>query len=80
LLAADRWHSLLLEGRVNGDSIHYESFTIDGETQELGIDVALAADAGQEDRVAVGVQLDGNARQDRYELQLDELNVVVREE
>jgi serine/threonine protein kinase len=78
-LAPDRWHDLRLEGKAEEDAVDYLRFTIDGKSHELGVRVPAHREAGQEDRVAVGIQLDGNSQQDPYELQLADVDLVIHE-
>lgn len=78
-LAPDRWHTLRLEGQTENGVVRYLRFTIDGQTHELGIEIPAKSDPGQEDRAAVGIQLDGNVQQDPYELLLDDVDLVIGE-
>jgi serine/threonine protein kinase len=80
MLEGDRWHSLRLEGVARGDQTLYQFFTLDGRTHDLGIAVPATAEPDQPDKVAVGVQLDGNSQQDPFEVHLDKVSLRIDSE
>ena len=77
VLEAGQWHTLRLEGVSRGHQTLYQRLTVNGQTHELGIEVFAVEEADQPDRVAVGVQLDGNSQQDTYEVHLDRVSLIV---
>jgi hypothetical protein len=73
-LLGEQWHILTLEGYIRGGLVQYQSFTIDSKTYNLGFAVAPAVAKGEEDRLAVGIQLDGNATQKPYDVFIDKVS------
>lgn len=73
-LDADEWHTLQLEGSTNGINVYYNSFTIDNQTYVLNFSTARVKTPGETDRLAIAVQLDGNAEQTPYDLFIDKVN------
>jgi hypothetical protein len=78
-VSGDQWHTLKLEGEIlhSGPTdtvgkVHYLRFTFDGQVHSLAnLTVDPAPAPGEEDRLAVAVQLDGNATQTPFEVFLD---------
>jgi hypothetical protein len=75
-LAADTWHSLELHGEIVQGQVHYTAFEINGAWHVLDKTVAPAVDTFKDDRLAVGVQLDGNSTETPYTVHLDEISIV----
>ncbi len=73
-LEGDKWHALKLEGSTNGVDVHYKSFTIDNQTYDLNFTTARVSDPGEADRLAIAIQLDGNANQTPYDVFIDKVN------
>src|SRR5574341_562969 len=73
-LEGDKWHTLQLEGSTNGIEVHYKSFTIDNQTHDLNFSTARVNTPGEMDRLAIAVQLDGNAHQTPYDVFIDQVN------
>ena len=59
---------------TNGIEVHYKSFTIDNQTYELNFSTARVNTPGEIDRLAIAVQLDGNAYQTPYDVFIDKVN------
>jgi uncharacterized protein (TIGR03437 family) len=75
-LAGETWHTLTLEGEISNGQVYYRRFKIDGRCHPLDITVAPALTPGEADRLAVAVQLDGNAQASPYALYLDQVAFV----
>lgn len=73
-LESDQWHTLQLKGSTNGIAVYYESFTIDNQTFDLNYSTARVNTPGEIDRLAVAIQLDGNANQTPYDVFIDQVN------
>jgi uncharacterized repeat protein (TIGR01451 family) len=78
MLESDRWHPLSVEGEIVNGQVHYRKFTIDGQEHSLDVTVAPASAPAEPDRLAVGVQLDGNSVEAPYEVYLDKVNFLRR--
>lgn len=78
-LSAQHWHSLELWGHATTDTTYYERFVIDGFEHPLGFEVPVLADPDpriiEPDRLAVAVQVDGNAAEDQYTMVVDQLDL-----
>ena len=63
-LEGGQWHELTIVGQIMNGQVHYERFVIDRQVYVLDITVAPvpATDYVRDDRLAIGVQLDGNFR------------------
>jgi beta-glucanase (GH16 family) len=59
-LSGEDWHTLILEGEILAEQVHYLSFTIDEQAYPMDITVEPAIATGVPDKLAIGVQLDGN--------------------
>jgi hypothetical protein len=75
-LGGQTWHTLTLAGAIADGHAHYMGFTIDGEQHPLDIDVAPIHTPGETDRLAVAIQLDGNAFQTPYDVIVDQVSLV----
>jgi hypothetical protein len=69
------WHELRFSGSVDGDSVRYESLSLDGEDAPVRLSVPTAAAPDASDYLAVAVQLDGNFRSDPYDLYIRDLSL-----
>ena len=75
-LTGETWHTLTLTGEIVNDEVHYQSFVIDQNSYSLDIAVPAAEAPDEPDRLAVAVQLDGNAAQTPYEVFIDQVSFV----
>ena len=73
------WHTLVLEGGIFNGQLHYHRFTFDNTTFPLDIVTSPAIAAGEPDKLAVAVQLDGNYQEDAYEVFIDDLSLITAE-
>jgi hypothetical protein len=73
-LEGDKWHTVQLEGSTNGIEVHYKNFTIDNQTYELNFSTARVNTPGEVNRLAIAIQLDGNANQTPYDVFIDKVN------
>lgn len=73
-LEGDKWHTFQLEGSTNGIEVHYKSFAIDNQTYELNYSTARVNTPGEIDRLAIAIQLDGNAYETPYDVFIDKVN------
>jgi len=73
-LESDKWHTFQLEGSTNGIAVYYNRFTIDNQTFDLNYSTARVNTPGEVDRLAVAIQLDGNANQTPYDVFIDKVN------
>ncbi len=78
-LQSGKWYSLELEGEiVNNNDVLYKRFkVIDdqlvGQDRILNITVPSAYVPAESDRLAVGIQLDGNSTEDPYDVYVDKV-------
>lgn len=77
-LSGETWHRLLLEGSIQDGQVHYQQFAVDDVLFPLGLTVAPAAASGQTDRLAVAIQLDGNAFETPWETVIDTVTLSYR--
>jgi hypothetical protein len=70
-LSHDDWHTMVLEGRLRKGNVCYENLVIDGVTNPVNAAVGPVAVGREEDRLAIGVQLDANANGDAYDVVVD---------
>jgi hypothetical protein len=54
--------------------VHYQRFSIDGNQHILDLTVPPVSTSGQSDRLAIAVQLDGNATQSPYDVFVDQVD------
>ena len=67
------WHTLELEGRIKKSEVFYENVTLDGARHPIGVAVPPMKVGREEDRMAIGVQLDGNGMADAYDVVVDKV-------
>jgi len=73
-LAGQQWHSLIMEGKSNNkEQLQYTNFMIDTSSHALDITVEPTTISGEPDRLAIAVQLDGNATQSPYDVYVDQV-------
>ena len=73
-LEGDKWHTLQLEGTTAGNQVRYQKLTIDNQTYDLNFTTARVSTPGEVDRLAIAIQLDGNANQTPYDVYIDKVN------
>jgi hypothetical protein len=78
LLAGNTWHTFELAGEIVNGQAHYRRFAIDAQEYLLDQVVAPAIEPGSPDRLAVAVQVDGNATATPYDLFIDQVDFVSR--
>jgi hypothetical protein len=74
-LSANAFHSLTIKGEIRNGFAHYRSFSIDGADHVLDFDAPPGAAPGVADKLAVAVQLDGNATETPYDVYLDRVSL-----
>jgi hypothetical protein len=77
--ASEQIQPFALRGEIVDDQVHYTRFTIsngnvDAESHILDITVAPASAPSESDRLALAVQLDGNAQETPYDFYLDRVH------
>lgn len=77
-LEAQRWHTFTMKGAIQNGLIYYESFAIDSRDHDLNLFVPPISTAGEVDRLAVAVQLDGNANQTPFDVYVDKVTFLVK--
>jgi uncharacterized protein YifN (PemK superfamily) len=77
-LEGQQWHTITLKGTIQNEQVHYESFIIDNRSHELNISVLPYSTPNEVDRLAVAVQLHGNANQTPYDVFIDNMTFVVK--
>lgn len=77
-LEGQQWHTITLKGSIQNEQVYYESFIIDNRNHELNISVLPYPTPNEVDRLAVAVQLDGNANQTPYDVFIDNMTFVVK--
>jgi len=77
-LEGEKWHTLTLEGDIVNDQVHYKSFSIDNSTHSLDYTLLPATESNEPDRLAVAVQVDGNAEETPYNLFIDNVNFTIQ--
>lgn len=76
-LSASAWHTLDLYGTIVNGQVHYQTFRCDNRIVNLQqYTFPLVSSSGE--KLAVGVQLDGNAYQHSYPLYLDAVSLESR--
>lgn len=73
-LTGETWHTLSMSGEIRKGKTHYTSFTVDGNCHALDLTARAVTTTGEPDRLAVGIQLDGNQDKSPYELIVDQVN------
>jgi hypothetical protein len=73
-LEANQPYTLTLEGAIVGGQVHYQRFAVDGEQYPLDLTVPPVSTPGESDRLAIAVQLDGNATQSPYDVFVDHVH------
>jgi hypothetical protein len=71
------WHEMRFSGSVDGDSVRYESLSLDGKDAPIRLSVPMAAVPDVSDYLAVAVQLDGNFRSDPYDLYIGDASLLI---
>src|SRR5205814_744004 len=74
LLAGNTWHRFELAGEIVNGQAHYRRFAIDSHEYQLTQVADPAIEPGSPDRLAVAVQLDGNATETPYDLLIDQVH------
>lgn len=72
-LSPGEWHTLVLDGRIRKSEVFYESLILDGVEHAIDVAVPPTPAGREENRMAIGVQLDGNGNADAYEVILDKV-------
>jgi hypothetical protein len=75
-LGGETWHTLTLGGEIANGYAHYTGFTVDGIRHSRAPTAAPAYTPGEPDRLAVAIQLDGNADQSPYDVIIDQVCLV----
>jgi hypothetical protein len=75
-MSGETWHTLTLSGEIANGYTHYQGFDIDGDWHAHDTEVAPVYTPGEPDRLAVAIQLDGNASQSPYEVIIDQVCLV----
>ena len=71
-LSVNKWHRLHLKGNISHGQVHYISFSCDSLSVQLGQTFAPVSSQG--DKLAVAVQLDGDAHEDPYQVYIDRVD------
>ncbi|KAF5432198.1 hypothetical protein C5S39_04145 [Candidatus Methanophagaceae archaeon] len=74
-LEGEQWHSFTMEGEIINEQVHYRRFTIDQQSHNLDITVPPNSTSGEDDRLSVAIQLDGNSREDPYDVFIDQVSL-----
>jgi hypothetical protein len=78
-LTAGEWYTLTLAGEIINEHVHYQSFTVGQDSHPLDLTIpAFNVSPDEPDRLAIAVQLDGNANQAPYDLFIDRVSFVRR--
>lgn len=77
-LASNVWHYLQLEGRILDDEVHYQRFTLHQQVYTLNIRASPVQTIGELDRLAVAIQLDGNATESPYAVWIDQVSLTTQ--
>lgn len=77
-LQGEQWHEFTIVGQIINDNVFYDRFVIDKQVHVLDITVppVPAIDVVRDDRLAIGVQLDGNFQESPYDVFLDKVNFI----
>ncbi len=74
-LTAGVFHYLTIKGEIRNGKSHYRSFLIDGAVHSLDLDAPPDPAPDTQDKLAVAVQLDGNAHTAPYDVYLDRVSL-----
>jgi hypothetical protein len=74
-LSGGQFHTLSLQGDIVNDQIHYKRFILNDQTVEMDITIAPIQDS-VDDKLAVAIQLDGNAEETPYYVDIDNVNFI----
>jgi len=75
-ISGEQWHTIILEGEILNDKVHYLRFILDMQTYDLNIPlIPPASTPGELDRLAVAVQLDGNYLETPYDIFIDQVSL-----
>jgi hypothetical protein len=72
-LNANVWHKFHLKGDIVKGQVHYVSFTCDDTSVSLGQMFKVISSTGE--KLAVGIQLDGDAHEDPYQVYIDQVDL-----
>jgi hypothetical protein len=75
IVSADTWHHLVWQFERSNEQVHYVSVTLDGETTPVDLYYNPQSSWTRGDDINVAFQMDGDWRQDPYEVWLDELTL-----
>ncbi len=70
-LSAHEFHTLTIRGEIRNGKSRYRSVSVDGAEYSLNLDAPSDPAPGVADKLAVAVQLDGNAHTAPYDVYLD---------
>jgi hypothetical protein len=72
VLSTNQWHMFHLKGDIIRGQVHYISFSCDGVSMNLGQIFLPVPSNGI--KLAVGIQLDGDAHEDPYQVYIDKVD------
>jgi len=72
-LSPGEWHTLAIEGRIKKNEVFYENVILDEAMHPIDVAVPPVVVGREENRMAIGVQLDGNGKADAYEVVVDKV-------
>jgi hypothetical protein len=75
ILAPNTWHTLNLHGVIDNGRVHYSSFNCDTVKANLTNYSFAPVSSADNDKVAVGAQLDGNAFETPYNITLEQVHL-----
>jgi hypothetical protein len=76
-LEAGQWHAFTVEGEIIDGAIFYTRFILDRQQHALSYVVPPVIALNEPDRLAVAVQLDGNATNTPYDLFIESVNLSI---
>jgi hypothetical protein len=71
-LAGEEWHTLVLEGEIVDEQVHYQRFVIDHQSHTL-TRICEYEPSTDPDKLAVAIQLDGNLEESPYDVVVDKV-------
>lgn len=77
-LEGEQWYTIVLEGMIVDEMVSYKSFTVNDQKYQVDVIIPPVSAPDEIDRLAVAVQLDGNANQTPYDLFIDKINLVAQ--